>query len=556
MRSDLVKKGPSRAPHRSLFKAMGFDNWELERPLIGIANSFNECIPGHIHLNKLAAEVKKGVYAAGGMPVEFNTIGLCDGIAMGHVGMKYSLPSRELIADSVETMVQAYQFDGLILLASCDKIVPGMLIAAMRMNIPTIFVGGGAMLPGRVKTEDIDLKNVFNAVGAHADHQITDAQLDQMECEACPGNGSCAGMFTANTMSNLAEALGIALPYNGTIPAVYAERVRLAKNAGRSIMYLVEKDIKARDIMTRDAFDNAIAVDMALGGSTNTALHLPAIAYYGDVDLKLKDFDPFTDKVPHLTTLSPAGPHHILDLYYAGGVPGVMKELGDHNLVNLDTMTVTGKTMGKTLKDIGARITNSKVIHSIENPVHPVGALAILTGNLCPDGAIVKQAAVVPEMMQHSGPARVFNSEEESVEAIFGGKIKKGDVVVIRYEGPKGGPGMREMLSPTSAVAGMGLDRHVALITDGRFSGATTGASIGHISPEAASGGLIGLIEEGDIIDIDITKRTLNLRVDEAVIAERRKNWRPLEPKIKTGYVARYASTITSADRGAVYETK
>jgi len=557
MRSDLVKKGFQRAPHRSLFRAMGFDEWEFKRPLIGIANSFNECIPGHIHLNKIADAVKRGIYAAGGMPMEFNTIGICDGIAMGHIGMKYSLPSRELIADSVETMVQAYQFDGLVLIASCDKIIPGMMIAAMRLNIPTIFLSGGPMLQGNVgRKNSINLNDVFVGVGQKARNAISDEELYRLECEACPGAGSCAGMFTANTMSNLSEALGIGLFLNGSIPAVFAEREMLAKKVGFKILELVEKDIKPRDIMTRKAFENAIAVDMALGGSTNTALHLPAIAYYGDVNLELKDFAPFTEKIPHLTNMVPSGPNHILDLYYAGGVPAVMSELAKKNLIHLDTMTVSGKKLGETLKESKARVKDYDVIHPIDNPVHETGGLAVLTGNLAPDGAIVKQAAVSPEMMHHTGPARVFNSEEDAVEAILGGKIKKGDVVVIRYEGPRGGPGMREMLAPTSSVAGMGLDKDVALITDGRFSGATKGASIGHISPEAAAGGLIGLIEEGDKIEIDIKNKKINLLVNESEIEKRRKNWKPLPPKIVTGYVARYSRMVTSANKGAVYESK
>ncbi len=557
MRSDAVKKGFQRAPHRSLFRAMGFDDWELERPLIGIVNSFNETIPGHIHLNKIADAVKRGVYAAGGMPVEFNTIGVCDGIAMGHKGMKYSLPSRELIADSIEIMVEAYQFDGLVFIASCDKIIPGMLIAAMRMNLPSIFVSGGPMLPGNlVQNRKVDLSTVFEAVGKYAKKEISDDELMELECQACPGEGSCAGMFTANTMSNLSEALGISLPFNGSAPAVFAERIRIAKRSGLKIVELVEKNIRARDIMTRKAFENAIAVDMALGGSTNTTLHLPAIAYYGEVDLELKDFAPFTEKVPHLTTISPAGPHHILDLYRAGGVPAVLAELAKKKLVHLDTMTVNGKTLGETLEEYHAGIKDPSVIRPIDQPVHEKGGLAVLTGNLAPDGCIVKQAAVDPSMLHHKGPARVFNSEEEAVEALLKGKIKKGDVIVIRYEGPKGGPGMREMLAPTSTVAGLGLDKDVALITDGRFSGATRGASIGHISPEAAAGGLIGLIEEGDLIEINIPDRQINLLVDETEIARRREKFQPLPPKITTGYLVRYAQHVTSAHKGGVFEKR
>lgn len=557
MRSDLVKSGFQRAPHRSLFRAMGFDDWELKRPLIGIANSFNETIPGHIHLNKIADAVKRGVYAAGGMPVEFNTIGVCDGIAMNHIGMKYSLPSRELIADSVETMVQAYQFDGLVLIASCDKIIPGMMIAAMRMNIPTIFVSGGPMLPGNLgKANRLDLNSDFIGVGQRAKGTITDEELYEIECASCPGEGSCAGMFTANTMSNLAEALGIALPFNGSAPAAYADRVRIAKKTGLKIVELVEKNIKARDIMTKQAFENAISADMALGGSTNTALHLPAIAYYGDVPLELKDFAPFTEKIPHLTTMAPAGPHHILDLYNAGGVPGVLSELAKKNMIHLDTMTVNGKTLGDTLKEYKAGVKDYSIIRPIEKPVHETGGLAVLTGNLAPDGAIVKQAAVAPEMMKSTGNARVFDSEEEASDAILKGKIKKGDTVVIRYEGPRGGPGMREMLSPTASVTGMDLEKDVALITDGRFSGATRGASIGHISPEAALGGIIGLIEEGDKIEIDIPSRKINLLVDDAELDKRRKKWQPHAPKIMSGYLARYSRMVTSANKGAVYEVK
>ncbi|MFN3659763.1 MAG: dihydroxy-acid dehydratase [Brevinematales bacterium] len=557
MQSDAVKKGFQRAPHRSLFRAMGFDDWELERPLIGIANSFNETIPGHIHLNKIADAVKRGIYAAGGMPVEFNTIGVCDGIAMGHRGMKYSLPSRELIADSIEIMAEAYQFDGIVFIASCDKIIPGMLIAAMRLNLPAIFVSGGPMLPGVLTNQNkVDLSTVFEATGKYAKKEISDEELYNLECQACPGEGSCAGMFTANTMSNLSEALGIALPFNGSAPAVFADRIRIAKKSGLKIVELVKKNIKARDIMTRKAFENAIALDMALGGSTNTTLHLPAIAYYGEVDLELKDFAPFTEKVPHLTTISPAGPHHILDLYRAGGVPAVLTELSKKNLIHPDIMTVNGKTLGETLKEYKAGIKDPSVIRPIDKPVHETGGLAVLTGNLAPEGCIVKQAAVSPEMLYHKGPARVFNSEEEAVEALLKGKIKKGDVIVIRYEGPKGGPGMREMLAPTSTVAGLGLDKDVALITDGRFSGATRGASIGHISPEAAAGGLIGLVEEGDMIEIDIPNKKINLLVDEKEIERRKANFKPLPPKITKGYLVRYAQHVTSANKGGVFEKR
>jgi dihydroxy-acid dehydratase len=552
-RSDQMLKGPERAPHRSLLRADGFTSWELERPVIGIANSFNEIVPGHIHLDKLVDAVKAGIYAAGGTPVVFNTIGVCDGIAMNHEGMRYSLPSRELIADSVETMAMAHPFDGLVLMASCDKIIPGMLIAAGRLNIPSIFVSGGPMLPGKVFGQDTGLDKVFEAVGSFSSGKITKEKLYEFECSACPGAGSCSGMFTANTMSNLSEALGISLPFNGSAPAVFSERIWLAKESGAKIVELVKKDIKPRDILTKEAFYNAIAADMALGGSTNTALHLPAIAHYSGVELELKDFDRFTDTVPHLTTMAPAGPHHIVDLFYAGGVPAIMNELRKEKLIYEDQMTVYGKTMKEMLDDIGARIKNTEVIHPIDNPVHKTGGLAVLTGNIAPDGAIVKQAAVADEMLKHSGPARLFTSEEDAVKAIMSGNIKKGDVVVIRYEGPKGGPGMREMLSPTSAVAGVGLDKDVALITDGRFSGATRGASIGHVSPEAAARGPIAAIQEGDTIEIDIPNKKLNVKLSDEEIEKRIKELPEFEPKVKAGYLARYAKMVTSADKGAVF---
>ncbi|HCL57858.1 MAG TPA: dihydroxy-acid dehydratase [Spirochaetia bacterium] len=552
-RSDLMLKGPERAPHRSLLRADGFTDWELERPIIGIANSFNEVIPGHIHLDKLVEAVKAGIYAAGGTPVVFNTIGVCDGIAMNHEGMKYSLPSRELIADSIEVVATAHPFDGLVLMASCDKIIPGMLIAAARLNIPSIFVSGGPMLPGKVFGQNTGLDKVFEAVGSFKSGKINEKQLKEFECSACPGAGSCSGMFTANTMSNLSEALGMSLPFNGSAPAVFAERVWLAKETGYKILELVEKDIKPRDIMTKNAFYNAIALDMALGGSTNTALHLPALAYYNDVDITLKDFAHFTETIPHLTTMAPAGPHHIVDLFFAGGVPGVLSELRKKKLIYEKEMTVTGKTLGDTLDSIHASVKNYDIIRPIDKPVHATGGLAVLTGNIAPDGAIVKQAAVADEMLKHSGPARIFHSEETAFEAIMSGKIKKGDVVLIRYEGPQGGPGMREMLSPTAAVAGIGLDKDVALITDGRFSGATRGASIGHVSPEAASGGSIAAVQEGDIIEIDIPNRTLNVKLSAEEIEKRLKALPPFEPKKKTGYLARYSKLVSSADKGAVF---
>ena len=551
-RSDLMLKGPERAPHRSLFIADGFTEWEMQRPVIGIANSFNEIIPGHIHLDKVVDAVKAGIYAAGGTPVVFNTIGVCDGIAMNHEGMKYSLPSRELIADSIEIMAMAHPFDGLVLLCSCDKIIPGMLIAAARLNIPSIFLSGGPMLPGKVFGKEMGLDKVFEAVGRLKTGSITEEELIEYECSACPGAGSCSGMFTANTMNNLSEALGMGLPFNGSAPAVFSDRIRIAKQSGMQIVNLVNKDIKPRDIMTKEAFFNAIAVDMALGGSTNTALHLPAIAYYTDIDLTLKDFDRFTEKIPHLTSMAPSGPHHIVDLFYAGGVPAILEELNKKGLINADQMTVCGLSMGEMLHEINAGIKDTSVIHTIEDPVHETGGLAVLTGNLAPDGSIVKQAAVDPSMLKNSGPARIFHSEEDAVAAIMDNKIKKGDVVVIRYEGPRGGPGMREMLSPTSTLAGMGMDKDVALITDGRFSGATRGACIGHISPEAAASGPIAAVQEGDIIEIDIPNKTINVRLTDEEIQKRLAQLPEFEPKVKTGYLARYAKDVSSANRGAV----
>jgi len=552
-RSDLMTKGPERAPHRSLLRAEGFTDWEMERPIIGIANSFNEIIPGHMHLDKLVDAVKAGVYAAGGTPVVFNTIGVCDGIAMNHVGMKYSLPSRELIADSLEIMAMAHPFDGLVLMASCDKIIPGMLIGAARLNIPAIFVSGGPMLAGKVGGKEIGLDKVFEAVGRFKGGKITAEDLHACECAACPGAGSCAGMFTANTMSNLTEALGMALPFSGSAPAVFAERVWIAKQTGFKAVELVKKGIRPRDIMTKDAFENAIAADMALGGSTNTALHIPAIAYYAEVDITLKDFAIFTEKVPHLTSLAPVGPHHVSDLYYAGGIPAIMAELKRAGLVHDRVMTVYAKPLGKMLREIKAGIKDPAVIRSVKNPVHAKGGLAVLTGNLAPGGAIVKQAAVAEEMLRHSGPARLFDSEEDAFQAIVGGRVKKGDVIVVRYEGPKGGPGMQEMLSPTSALAGMGLDKEVALITDGRFSGASRGAAIGHVSPEAAAQGPIAALQEGDIIEIDIPGRRLSVRLSQKEIKQRLAAVPKFEPKIKTGYLARYAELVSSADKGAVF---
>ncbi|VBB42570.1 Dihydroxy-acid dehydratase [uncultured Desulfatiglans sp.] len=553
-RSDLMLLGAERAPHRSLLRADGFCDWEMERPIIGIANSFNEIIPGHIHLDRLVDAVKAGIYAAGGTPMVFNTIGVCDGIAMNHEGMKYSLPSRELIADSVEIMAMAHPFDGLVLLASCDKIIPGMLIAAARLNIPAIFLSGGPMLPGRVAGREMGLDKVFEAVGALNSGRITAEDLHSYECGACPGAGSCSGMFTANTMSNLSEALGMSLPFNGSAPAVYSDRVHLAKESGMKAVELVRSNLRPRDIMTREAFGNAIAADMALGGSTNTALHLPAIAYYADVDLTLKDFDPYTARIPHLTSMAPAGPHHIVDLYHAGGVPAILAELGQAGLIDLKTRTVYGTRLGEMLERIEAGIRDTKVIRPVSDPVHSTGGLAVLTGNLAPEGAIVKQAAVAPEMLRHTGPARIFSSEEDAVAAITGGRIQKGDVLVIRYEGPRGGPGMREMLSPTSVLAGMGMDKDVALITDGRFSGATRGSSIGHVSPEAAAGGPIAAVEEGDTIEIDIPGKSLRLELSDEAIAKRLSRLPAFEPKVRHGYLGRYARMVSSADKGAVFE--
>ena len=553
-RSDLMTKGPERAPHRSLLRADGFTDWELDRPIIGIANSFNEIIPGHMHLDKLVDAVKAGIYAGGGTPLVFNTIGICDGIAMNHEGMKYSLPSRELIADTIETMAMAHPFDGLVLLASCDKIIPGMLIAAARLNIPSIFLSGGPMLPGKVHGKDTGLDKVFEAVGRFKGGKISKEELHTYECAACPGAGSCSGMFTANTMNNLSEALGMSLPYNGSAPAVFSERIWLAKETGYKAVDLVKKGLKPRDIMTKDAFHNAMAVDMALGGSTNTALHIPALAYYAELDLSLKDFDPFTAKVPHLTSIAPAGPHHVVDLFYAGGIPAILAELQKAKIIKETPQTVYGKSVADMLTEIKAGVKDYGIIRSIEKPVHPTGGLAVLTGNLAPDGAIVKQAAVSEEMLTHSGPARIFNSEEDVFEAIMDAKINKGEVIVVRYEGPKGGPGMPEMLSPTSALAGLGMDKDVALITDGRFSGASRGAAIGHVSPEAAAKGPIAALREGDIIKIDIPNKTLNVQLTDEEIRRRLDALPEFEPKIKTGYLARYAQMVSSADKGAVFQ--
>jgi dihydroxy-acid dehydratase len=552
MRSDLMKKGVEKSPHRSLFKAMGYTDEEISRPIIGIANSANEIIPGHIHLNDVVKAVKAGIYMAGGTPVEFSTIGVCDGIAMNHTGMKYSLASRELIADSVEVMAMAHPFDGLVVVPNCDKIIPGMLMAMLRLNIPAIAVSGGPMLTGRYKGKDIDLITVFEGVGGVKANKMSEQELMDIENAACPGCGSCSGMFTANSMNCLTEALGLALPGNGTIPASYAGRIRLAKYSGMRAVELALKNIKPRDIATMEAFRNAIAVDMALGCSTNTVLHVPAIAHEAKLDINLDIFNEISKKTPNLCKISPAGAHHLQDLYEAGGIQAVMKELNKKGLINVSIQTVGGRKVEENLNE--AAIIRSDVIRSVESPYSPEGGIAILRGNLAPDGAVVKQSAVAAEMMTHQGPARIFNSEEGAVEAILGGKIKPKDVIVIRYEGPKGGPGMREMLTPTSAVVGMGLDKEVALITDGRFSGGTRGAAIGHVSPEAAEGGMIGLIEENDPIEINIKENILNLKVEEQIITNRRDKWQPPAPKIKEGYASRYARMVTSASTGAVFK--
>jgi len=552
MNSDKVKKGIERAPHRALLKAAGYTDWEIERPWVGVANSYNQIIPGHVHLKRIVDGVKAGIYAAGGLPIEFPTIGVCDGIAMNHMGMKYSLPSRELIMDSVEVMAMGHAFDALVLVTNCDKIIPGMAMAAARLNIPSIIVSGGPMLAGIRDGKDIDLSTVFETVGRHIAGKASDEELLEIENAACPGCGSCAGMFTANTMNCMMEALGLGLPGNGTIPAVYAERERLAKDAGRAIMTLVEKDIRPRDILTRAAFENAVAVDLALGGSTNTTLHLPAIAHSAGFELPIEIFNELGDKVPHLCSMSPGGTHHIQDLYAAGGVQAVMSRLSGGGLLHEDCITATAKTVGENLAK--ARVKNDEIIRPLDRPYHAKGGIAILKGSLAPDGAVVKQSAVAAEMLVHTGPARVFESEEEAFAAIQARKIVDGDVLVIRYEGPKGGPGMREMLSPTAALAGMGMDKTVALVTDGRFSGATRGASIGHVSPEAAAGGPIALVREGDLVKLDIPNKRLDLLVDEAELARRKAEWKPYVQPVDSEFLNRYRRVVTSGVRGAVLE--
>jgi len=551
MRSDSVKKGAERAPHRSLMKASGYTDWEIARPWVGVVNPYNALIPGHIHLNRLADAVKSAVYAFGGFPLEFPVIGVCDGIAMNHEGMKFSLPSRELIMDSIEVMVRAHALDALVLVTNCDKIIPGMAMAALSLNIPTVMISGGPMLAGTSGGKDVDLSNIFEAVGKRAAGTISDEELREIEDITCPTCGSCAGMFTANTMNCMIEALGFALPGNGTIPAVYSARDRLAKEAGRQIMTLIEKNIKPRDILTRKAFDNAVAVDMALGGSTNTALHLPALAHAAGLSLTLDRFDEISARTPHLCSMSPGGPHHIQDLFAAGGVQAVMARLAKGGLVDGSPMTVTGKTVAENLE--GVRVKDDDIIRPLDRPYHAQGGLAVLKGNLAPEGSVVKQSAVDPSMLKHSGPARVFDSEEAASKTILEKGIKHGDVIVIRYEGPKGGPGMREMLTPTSSLAGMGMDKTVALITDGRFSGASRGASIGHVSPEAAAGGVIGLVKEGDIIEIDIPARKLHLAVPEEELALRKTEWKPVESSVESRFLDRYRAFVTSGSKGAVF---
>ena len=554
MRSDAVTKGMQQAPHRSLFHALGLTEEEMNRPLVGIVSSYNEIVPGHMNLDKVVEAVKMGVAMAGGTPIVFPAIAVCDGIAMGHIGMKYSLVTRDLIADSTEAMAMAHQFDALVMVHNCDKNVPGLLMAAARVNIPTVFVSGGPMLAGHVKGQKRSLSSMFEAVGAYTAGTMTEEDVREFEQKVCHTCGSCSGMYTANSMNCLTEVLGMGLQGNGTIPAVYSDRLRLAKHAGMQVMEMLKKNIRPRDIMTKEAFLNALTVDMALGCSTNSMLHLPAIAHEAGVELNVDIANEISSRTPNLCHLAPAGPTYIEDLNEAGGVYAVMNELSKKNLLNLDCMTVTGKTVGENIKDCYNK--NPEVIRPIDHPYSETGGIAILKGNLAPDSGVVKRSAVAEEMLVHEGPARVFDCEEDAIAAIKGGKIVAGDVVVIRYEGPKGGPGMREMLNPTSAIAGMGLGSSVALITDGRFSGASRGASIGHISPEAAVGGPIALVEEGDIIKIDIPNNRLDVDISDEEMEERRKKWRPREPKVTAGYLARYASMVTSGNRGAILEIR
>ncbi len=552
MRSDQMKSGVERIAHRALFNALGLTEKEIRQPMVGIVNAQNDIIPGHLHLDDIVEAVKSGVMMAGGTPFVFPAIGVCDGIAMGHEGMKYSLISREHIADSVEIMAMAHPFDALVFVPNCDKIVPGMIMAALRLNIPSIFVSGGPMMPGYYDGKKLTVSNSFEAVGAAGAKKMSDERIKEIELYSCPGCGSCAGMFTANSMNCMTEVIGLGLSGNGTIPAVHAARIRLAKEAGMKVMELLEKDIRPRDIVTLDSLHNALTADMALGCSTNTVLHLPAIAHEAGLKIDLNEINNISKATPHLVKLSPAGEDCLVDLWQAGGIPSVLKELDNHGLLNTDCITVTANTVGENIKD--AYIKDNSVIRSFDDPYSKDGGLAILWGNIAPDGAVVKKGAVLEEMMAHRGPAKVYNSEEECMTAIMGGKVVSGDVVVVRYEGPKGGPGMREMLTPTSAIAGMGLDSSVALITDGRFSGASRGASIGHISPEAAAGGLIGIIEDGDIISIDIPNNKLELLVDENIIAERRLKFVPLEKPVPNGYLKRYRKMVTSANTGGVFE--
>ena len=552
MRSDNVKTGMQQAPHRSLFNALGLTKEELERPLVGIVCSYNEIVPGHMNLDKIANAVKMGVAMAGGTPIMFPAIAVCDGIAMGHIGMKYSLVTRDLIADSTEAMAMAHQFDALVMIPNCDKNVPGLLMAAARINVPTVFVSGGPMLAGHVKGQKRSLSSMFEAVGSYAAGTMDECDVCEFENKVCPTCGSCSGMYTANSMNCLTEVLGMGLQGNGTIPAVYSERIRLAKHAGMKVMELLEKNIRPRDIMTKEAILNALTVDMALGCSTNSMLHLPAIAHEVGMDFEIDFANGISEKTPNLCPLAPAGPTYMEDLNEAGGVYAVMAELNKKGLLHTECMTVTGKTVGENIEGVVNK--DPEVIRPIDNPYTPTGGLAVLKGNLAPDGSVVKRSAVVDEMLVHEGPARVFDCEEDAIAAIKGGKIVAGDVVVIRYEGPKGGPGMREMLNPTSAIAGMGLGSSVALITDGRFSGASRGASIGHVSPEAAVGGPIALVEEGDLIQIDIPNLSIHLDVSDEELAKRKANWTPREPKVTTGYLARYAAMVTSGNRGAILE--
>ncbi|RHV23534.1 dihydroxy-acid dehydratase [Blautia sp. OM05-6] len=552
MRSDAVKKGIAQAPQRSLMRALGLTEEEMKKPLVGIVSSYNEIVPGHMNLDKITEAVKMGVAMAGGTPIVFPAIAVCDGIAMGHIGMKYSLVTRDLIADSTECMAMAHQFDALVCIPNCDKNVPGLLMAAARVNVPTVFVSGGPMLAGHVKGEKRSLSSMFEAVGSYAAGTMTEEDVYDFECNACPTCGSCSGMYTANSMNCLTEVLGMGLKGNGTIPAVYSERLRLAKRAGMQVMELLKQDIRPRDIMTKEAFLNALTVDMALGCSTNSMLHLPAIAHEAGVELNPEMANAISEKTPNLCHLAPAGYHYIEELNEAGGVYAVMNELNKLGLLHTECMTATGKTVGENIK--GCVNKNPEIIRPVENPYSKTGGIAVLKGNLAPDTAVVKRSAVVPEMQVHEGPARVFNCEEDAIEAIRGGKIVAGDVVVIRYEGPKGGPGMREMLNPTSAIAGMGLGSSVALITDGRFSGASRGASIGHVSPEAAEGGPIALVEEGDLIRINIPEHKLELAVSDEELARRKAAWTPREPKVTTGYLKRYAKMVSSANKGAILE--